>query len=454
MSKPATSVKTPSEHELLGARVENRHIEAARAALLDTLTVSFLAVHEDVVPVALSYAVEQPGARSLVWTTAATTSAEAAAFANATIAHALDFDDVAPQWRGHPSAVLFPALMAVAPDAPLHAILAAYVQGYAYGAWVGGEVGDEHYRRGWHATSTVGALAAACACACLLGLDPSQTRHAISIAASQAAGMQTNFGTTTKPAQAGFAAAAAVRSVSLARLGLEASPDAVDGLRGFVGLYGGRPAASSSFAPDTDAVLRLEAKRFPSCHATHRAVLAALRLRDRLGPTVAGADRISIVNTPNLNMPLLKRKPVTATEARFSIEYCVAAALLDGRLDMSSFGPQSHRRPDVQALQSRVVLSDEHLPNVVRASRVMLGTGDIDEVEEVAGPLATDLRGVLAKADENLVPFGGPKIGTALDAAIEQSRTLGDLFSSETLRALAARFVSMRSRQDSGRMRG
>lgn len=443
MSLLVPFAEAQAEARFAGLCIRERHLETARTALLDTLAVSFASATAPVLPIVMHYVATQPGGEAIVWVTGEGLTAEAAAFANATIAHALDFDDVAPQWRGHPSAVIFPALLAMANRAPLDSVLVAYIHGYAFGTALGEAMGPEHYRRGWHTTATIGTMAAAYACAHLLGLDAARAGHGVSLAASQASGMQANFGSPSKPAQAGFASAAAVRSVLLALSGLEAGADSVSGPKGFADLYGG-PQSGLNLSPlDADAVLQVEPKRFPNCYAAHRAVNAALRLHERHGQSLAGADRVEIASTANAHMPLLKREPATPDEAKFSIEYCVAAALLDGRLDMTAFTPEVFARPDVRALRQRVVVSDAVLPNAERASRVTVELAGSTDSEEVAGPIPVDHEGVIAKADDNLARLGNAGFGSSLDLVLRECATVKDLLASATLRSLADRFTGV-----------
>src|SRR5205823_14295897 len=91
-----------------------------------------------------------------------------------------------------------------------------------------------HIARGWHATSSIGTLGCAAAAARLLGLDVTQTRHALGIAASLASGLKENFGSMTKPYHAGHAAQSGLRPAQLAREGMTSSGSALHGRQGYV----------------------------------------------------------------------------------------------------------------------------------------------------------------------------------------------------------------------------
>ncbi|HLL20046.1 MAG TPA: MmgE/PrpD family protein, partial [Rubrivivax sp.] len=154
-----------------------------------------------------------------------------AALINGTAAHALDFDDNYAPGMAHASAVLLPAILAAGEQhgASGGALLDAFLAGLELMAGVGFAMNPIHRTRGWHATSTVGAVAAAGAVARILQLDAGRSAHALAIATSLAGGSMQQFGTMTKPLHAGLAAQAGVLAAYWAQAGLTASPNALDG---------------------------------------------------------------------------------------------------------------------------------------------------------------------------------------------------------------------------------
>jgi 2-methylcitrate dehydratase PrpD len=357
--------------------------DIARQSLLDSVAVSYAGVAEPSVRVASDYVASMrhpagvPG-----WLAGDRYLPEAAALLNAVSAHALDYDDVTPAWRGHPGAVMWPALLAVAEEghATYGDLLDAYVLGFEAGAQVGANITAHHYAAGWHATATIGVIAGAAACCRALKLDAQRTSDAIGLAVSQAAGVQANFGSMAKPLQAGFASSAAVRSAALAKRGARASEDALEGSSGFSGLYGATtqlrldlPAAG---ARASIVVRGIEVKQFPNCYAAHRAVEAALQMREQ-GAVDAGAIRhVLIEGTPAAHKPLLPGLPRTPDEARFSVEFGVACALLDGAVRLGSFTPAALERADIRALVSRTEKRETPELGAERAARLTLTRAD------------------------------------------------------------------------------
>ena len=283
--------------------------------------------------------------------------------------HALDYDDVCMLATCHPSAppvaallALLPVLDQQRPGLQLKDIFAAYLLGTETTLRLGQWLGFRHYSLGFHATDTLGVVGAAASCAHALGLPLAQAHAALAIAASSAGGLRANFGTDTKPLHVGFAAAAAIRAVLLARAGANASDD-VWGPSGFFHAYnGGVPAEPLPWQPEMDWAVDVpgfELKRFPSCYMTHRLIAGMLKLRERRSDAErAGPVRIEI-EVPKNGLSALKHpQPATGLQAKFSGHYCAAAAWIDGRVELGSFADAAVPRADVQAQMKRTTLTE------------------------------------------------------------------------------------------------
>lgn len=250
----------------------------------------------------------------------------AAALVNGTAAHALDYDDVNMAIPGHPAAAIFPALLALAEDRRSTGaeVVVAYAAGYDVMCRLGRAMTDEHYDRGFHATATLGTFGAAAACARLMGLDTRTTAHAFGIAATQAAGLKSMFGTMSKPFNAGRAASGGLLAARLAARGLEAREDAIEAAEGFAALYGSRFEPHAAFA---GAHLPNNLfKHHAACYLVHAAIECVAKLRGAwniasVGSVTVEADA-SLANVCNI------RDPQNANEARFSLRAAVALALL------------------------------------------------------------------------------------------------------------------------------
>lgn len=259
---------------------------------------------------------------------------EDAAMVNAAAAHALDFDDLDTVSSAHLSAVVLAALCSGErwpdEDTLLAAMHAALIVAHA----VGRRLGRGHYAAGWHATATVGVLAATAACARSEGASPAVLGHALALAAAQAAGLRANFASMAKALQAGFAAAAARRSIRLASHGITAGDVFADG--GFLALYaGGDGMRDEDDGGDPGSIAP---KLFPCCFAAHRMVAAALEARATLGDVVVAGDTRIMVTASRASMSILRvDRPRGAVEAGFCAAYCVAVALHDGAVTLARF---------------------------------------------------------------------------------------------------------------------
>lgn len=293
-----------------------------------------------------------------------TVTAPSAAFANGTAAHVLDFDDSFAPLTGHPSAPLVPAILALAEEQGSSgaAVLDAYVTGIEVIATVARSVNPSHYNAGWHSTAIVGLIGAAAACARLLKLDAAGIGAAISIAVSSSSGSRMQIGFPMKSVQVGFAARDAVIAAMLAAEGMRGNPEALIGPRSFSDLYSNaRPTADAFVLPEADAPLAIADpgitfKPYPTCGSTHRSLDALLDLRKEHGFAANDVESVEIV-IPALNVNnLVYDNPASGMEARFSMPYCAALAILQGALRLSDFDDGSVSRPDVQSLMRRVTM--------------------------------------------------------------------------------------------------
>lgn len=298
-----------------------------------------------------------------------TASAGGAALANGTAAHAIDYDDMCFVSLAHPSAPLVSAVVAVAEEtgASGRALLDAYVVGFEVEARLGRAMNPSHYKRGWHCTSTLGVLGVATAVSRLLGLDTTRATHALAIAASAASGLKENFGTMVKPLHAGLAARDGVMAAGLAARDLGGSARAIDGPQGLL-----QAANGESFSLDEQLAdlgdrweildTGITVKLYPSCAGTHPALDAILDLRRAHGFTDRDVERLDVGVDALAPTILIHDRPATDLEAKFSMPFCAAAAIVFGRVGLDTFEAAGLTDARVTALMPRVAMRfDESL---------------------------------------------------------------------------------------------
>lgn len=333
----------------------------AYRALLDTLAVAIAGRNEPAVYLAQDYARTLGSGNATVWTTGETLHPEAAAWVNGVAAHVLDYDDVMTMMRGHISVAMIPALVALAQATGAHGVrlATAYIAGFELMAKMSRVMALPHYSKGWHSTSALGVLGAALACSVLLGLNAQQTAHALGLAVAQAGGTRANFGTMAKSFQAGQCNAAAVRAALLAQAGFTSAQGALDGKFGYLTLYAANEALAPALATLGEAPIEVERtgidiKKYPCCYAIHRALDALFALRARHGFGADEVERMAVTNSAGGLDALQSRLPTNGLEAKFSMQYNMAAALLDGAIRLASFEDAQVARAPIAALMAHV----------------------------------------------------------------------------------------------------
>jgi aconitate decarboxylase len=283
-----------------------------------------------------------------------------AALINATAAHALDYDDVA--LGGHPSTVLVPAVLAEgeAIGASGADALRAYLVGYEVWAELLSREPDAYHLKGWHPTAVLGTVGAAAAVAHLHGLTAQQCGNALALAASMASGLVANFGTMTKPLHAGRAAACAIEAVRLTMSGLTAAPDAIEHHAGYLAALSphgraDRAAPASTLGRELRVLdTGLSIKRYPMCYATHRVIDGALDLAGKHDVKPAEVTQVrACIGVAQASM-LRNRAPRTGLEAKFSLEFAVASALIARNVGLRELTDEFVMQPQVQDLMKRV----------------------------------------------------------------------------------------------------
>ncbi len=337
-------------------------LEIAKTGFIDTIATMFAGSSEPVVNILEKHYAQFASSlkEAPVPFSGEMISSQFAACISATSGHALDFDDVA--LSGHPSTVLVPAILA---EGYLCGVsgreaLEAYLVGYEVWANLISKEPDQYHIKGWHPTGVMGTVGAAAAIARIRKLDPQTASTALSIAASMASGLVANFGSMTKPLHAGRAAANGIEAVRLAEAGLTASSDIFEHPAGF--LYALSPKnlvnLSNSAKPIGEQLHIVGAglciKQYPVCYSGHRTIDAILDLVKKHDVKLDEIKQITATIGKAQASMLRNHKPKTGLEAKFSLEFAVACALLEQRVGLSELTDEFVLRPQVQAMFSKV----------------------------------------------------------------------------------------------------
>lgn len=286
-------------------------------------------------------------------------TARAAALIHGTAAHAAEVDDSFRDAMLHPGAATIAAALAAAQVAGANGMdfLRAVVLGYEVSTRIGVTMGRAHYKY-WHSTGTMGSFGAAAAAGALLDLDEPAFAHALAIAGTFTAGLQQAFRleTMTKPLHAGRAAEAGLLAAQLAARGLRCSLDVLDGEAGLGRAMGAGPDWSQVGATlgQDFHIMRLTFKNHVGCGHTFPAIDAVLELQRRHGFTQADVERLHVATYKPALEIACHAQPRSAAEARFSLHYVVATALVHGSVRLAAYEPGRLQDPATRAMMSRI----------------------------------------------------------------------------------------------------
>lgn len=360
-------------------------------------------------------------------------SVRQAALQNGTAGHAHDYDDVHDAMIGHPTVPVAPAVLALGEHLGCAGpeMLAAFCAGVETECILGRYAGQSHYARGWHATATLGTFGAAAAAANLLELDTETTAVALGIAATQAAGLKSQFGTMCKPLHAGHAAATGVEAALLASRGFTSRLDMLETHQGFMATQaeGGSldrfysALASAEFVPD------ICFKYHAACYLTHSAIEAALQIRRSNDLSPKRVEQVEVWVNPGHFDVCNIAEPATGLEAKFSLRFTLALALAgEDTASIRLYTDALTRRKDLVALRDRVQVLAHDQPRPETRVRIRTVDGESWSTEANVAIPATDLDNQWQRLAEKFHTLAGPVIGSRAAETVEDCcRRLTDL---------------------------
>ena len=291
------------------------------------------------------------------------TSCINASLVNGILGHSIELDDVHEQAIIHPAAAVLPAALAVAERCRCNGrdLISWIIVGYEVEIRIGTALNPSHYQY-WHPTGTCGTLGATAATANILNLNAEQTIHALGIACTQAAGLITVFGTMSKAMNAGRAAQSGVQASLLAQNGFTSSMDALEAPNGYLHATSQNPAINTvtERLGEEYEILNTSFKRHASCGHTHGAIDATLILTQQYNIPVDGIDTITVGTYPiAVNVVGTNYAPESSLEAKFSLPYCVAIALINGKAGLTDFSENNIANPKVHELASKIQVKND-----------------------------------------------------------------------------------------------
>lgn len=351
-------------------------VAVARQLLLDGIAVGVAGARVEPAPSILDAHCREQGGKAVasVLGLGSRLTPTQAALVNGAAMHVLDFE---PMWLPSTHA-LSPALGAALAAAELagadgRELATALIKGIEIQGWILASMGDirSHDLR-FHPPGAVGPLGAAVAAAHLLRLDEDQLANAIGIAASRCGGLFTNTGTMTKSSHCGYAAALGLESAMLAARGFTGSTALFDAKAQSygLGLFNAEQDAGALLSFGTSfRVLEpgYTIKLYPCKFTTHYSVNAGIDAHNALpkGAAIKSVHMRAAV-VPSADRP----QPRTGLEGKFSVQYCAAAAILDGDVRIATFSDERLNRADMRALLPKVSLEmSPDIPSKYTAGR-------------------------------------------------------------------------------------
>ncbi|MBS0522343.1 MAG: MmgE/PrpD family protein [Proteobacteria bacterium] len=413
-------------------------VERTKQCLLDWFAVTVAGAQDELTDILVGEAMEDgaKGSSSLVGRSEKTVPS-AAALINGAASHALDYDDVNFAMGGHPTVTVVPALLALGEQmaASGRLFVESFIAGYETSGRVGRLVAPSHYQKGFHVTGTVGSFSATAAAGRMLRLTDAQLAVAFGIAATQAAGLKSNFGTMCKPLHAGTASEHGLRAARLAARGFTARGDSLECDQGFARSQSDHLEIEAALAePPQGWHLRNNLfKHHASCYITHSPIECAkdIRLKSNFPPERVkkivlriepGADKVC--NIPH---------PTTGLEAKFSLRQTVAMALTGvDTANIDSYTAAITQDPRIKALREKTEISFQpDIAHSVAELAIQLDDGTTLEATHDSGvpwaDVAKQRRALETKFDSLVTPILGAAGTRRLHDAIERIDSLSDV---------------------------
>jgi 2-methylcitrate dehydratase PrpD len=402
-------------------------VEKAKRTALDCVGAALAGVSEPVSQTITGYVKKLGGpAQASVLGAGVKVSVADAALANGCIAHALDYDDCGVK-IGHPSVLVLPAVLSLGEHlgASGQDILTAYILGLEIEGKLALHADFKLMQARLNHQTWYGSIGAAAACAKLLRLDAGKTRMALGIAGNFACGLSANHGSMAGAMAAGNACRNGVIAAQMAQEGITANPNIIEAKNGFYdtlvgpGHYDAERMADGLGKPFYIESPGIGLKKYPSCYHTHRALDGIFQLLDehRLGDKdVAEVD----VGTSERAMRVLAfTEPATPYQAKFSMPYCIAAAVVDHQVTLETFTDHKFGDRDIIETRKKIHLSFPDVP-------IWPGLADVGpDTEFVGNPVTirtTDGRTYNARVD---IPRGDPALPLSDDELLVKYRDCG-----------------------------
>src|SRR5262245_5217585 len=402
-------------------------VDKAKRTALDCLGAALAGVTEPVSQAIAGYVTKLGGApQASLLSADVEVSVADATLANGSIAHALDYDDCGVK-IGHPSVLVLPAVLSLGEHlgASGENILAAYIIGLEIEGKLALHADFKLMQARLNHQTWYGSIGAAAACAKLLRLDVAKTRMALGIAGNFACGLSANHGSMVGAMAAGDACRNGVTAALMARGGITANPNIVEAKNGFYdtlvgpGHYDAERMADSLGKPFYIESPGIGLKKYPSCYHTHRALDGVFQLLGEHRLSDKDIAEVDVGTSERAMRVLAFTEPATPYQAKFSMPYCIAAAVVDKQVTLETFTAEKFTDRSILEARKKVHLSFPDVP-------IWPGLADVGPDTEFVGNPVTirtnDGRSFNARVD---IPRGDPAVPLTDDELLGKYRDCG-----------------------------
>jgi 2-methylcitrate dehydratase PrpD len=288
------------------------------------------------------------------------TNAPNAALINGTAADILGWSDISVIQMTHPSVSICPAVWAIGEQVKASGrdVLLAHVIGVEVADKIGAGIKPGFQLKGWHPMAVLNTFGAAAAAGKLLGLDVVQMSNALGIAGAEASGIRAAMGTMSKAYGAGRSARDGITCALLASIGYTGPTNVMEARDGFLQTFGdgasGKGILENLGKPFEFSSPGITLKKFPACTRSHNGIQGVLNLRSQYHLTPEDVESVECLVTPAVVDYLKFPAPTSKFESKYSMEFCVATALRDGKVVASSFADEKVTDPGLLAIMQRV----------------------------------------------------------------------------------------------------
>lgn len=352
---------------ITNARFEDIPPEAVtrvKNSFLDTLGIALGGMVEAAPGILLEYVRDQGGTPSAtVLAGNYRTNAPNAALVNGTAADIVGWSDISVIQMTHPSVSICPAVWAMGEQvrATGRDALLAHIIGVEVADKLGAGIKPGFQLKGWHPLAVLNTFGAAAAAGKLLGLDADRMGHALGIAGAEASGMRVVMGSMSKAYGAGRSARDGIICALLSARGYTGPHDVIEGRDGFLQTFGDGASGAGILEnlgnPFEFISPGITLKKFPACTRSHNGIQGTLDLRKRHNIRPDDVESVECLVTPAVVDYLKFSSPTSKFQAKYSMEFCVATAIRDGRVVIPSFTDEKVTDPGLLSLMKKVRMS-------------------------------------------------------------------------------------------------